>query len=109
MDCETGKVSLLDFCAVVDCGTVVNPKLARIQAEGGLVQGIGLALFENVRCGGDGKLWTDSFMQYKSPPAGCVQRSGEFVPSWEPTGPFGQVLRGGRHNTPAPAIAGAVI
>ncbi len=110
VDCETGKVSLLDFCAVVDCGTVVNPKLARIQAEGGLVQGIGFALFEDVQCGGDGKLWTDSFMQYKIPTrrdVGSVRV--EFIPSWEPTGPFGAKSIGEVvTNTPAPAIAGAV-
>ena len=35
--------------AVVDCGTVVNPNLARVQAEGGLVQGIGMALYEDIQ------------------------------------------------------------
>ena len=43
LDKETGHVEILDYKAVVDCGTVVNPNLARVQTEGGLVQGIGMA------------------------------------------------------------------
>ena len=48
LDKETGKVDILDYVAVIDCGTPINPNLARIQAEGGIVQGIGMALYENV-------------------------------------------------------------
>ncbi len=39
LDKETGEVKILDYAAVVDCGTVINPNLARVQVEGGLVQG----------------------------------------------------------------------
>ena len=46
VDKETGKVDLIEYAAVVDCGTVVNPNLARIQTEGGIAQGIGMALYE---------------------------------------------------------------
>ena len=46
---ETGSVELLDYVAVVDCGTPINPNLARVQTEGGLVQGIGMALSEDVQ------------------------------------------------------------
>ena len=42
-------MEILDYKAVVDCGTVVNPNLARVQAEGGLVQGIGMTLYENIQ------------------------------------------------------------
>lgn len=110
VDTETGKVTLLDYCAVIDCGTLVNPKLARIQAEGGLVQGIGFALYEAVHSDPQGKLQTDSFLQYKIPArrdVGSVRV--EFIPSYEPTGPFGAKSIGEVvTNTPAPAIAGAV-
>ena len=44
----TGKVTVTDYAAVVDCGTVINPALARVQAEGGIAQGIGMALTEDV-------------------------------------------------------------
>ena len=48
VDLQTGKIELLEYKAAVDCGTVINPNLARIQAEGGIVQGIGMALFEDI-------------------------------------------------------------
>ncbi len=48
VDRETGSVQVLDYAAVVDCGTPINPNLARVQTEGGMVQGIGMALFEDV-------------------------------------------------------------
>ena len=44
VDLQTGEIELLEYKAAVDCGTVINPNLARIQAEGGIVQGIGMAL-----------------------------------------------------------------
>ena len=49
LDPETGHVEILDYYAVVDCGTVINPNLARVQAEGGIVQGIGMTLYENIQ------------------------------------------------------------
>ena len=48
IDKETGELELIDYVAVVDCGTVVNPSLARVQTEGGLAQGIGMAMYEDV-------------------------------------------------------------
>ena len=56
LDKETGHVEILDYAAVVDCGTVVNPNLARVQTEGGLAQGIGMALYENVQYNDRGSL-----------------------------------------------------
>jgi CO/xanthine dehydrogenase Mo-binding subunit len=110
VDTETGKIDLLDYVAVVDCGTVINPNLARIQVEGGIVQGIGLAMYEDVRYGEQGKLETNNFMQYKIP---CRKDIGKirvaFEESFEPTGPFGAKSLGEVVvNTPAPAIAHAV-
>lgn len=110
VDTETGKVDVLDFVAVVDCGTVINPKLATIQVEGGIVQGIGYALFEDVQYDQKGNLLTNSFMQYKIP---CRKDVGKvrvfFEESYEPTGPFGAKSLGEVViNTPAPAIAQAI-
>ena len=110
VDKETGQVDLVNYVAMVDCGTVINPNLARIQVEGGIVQGIGMALFEDVRYDQKGNLLTNSFMQYKIP---CRKDIGNifvgFEESYEPTGPFGAKSIGEVViNTPAPAIAHAV-
>ncbi|WP_090554225.1 xanthine dehydrogenase family protein molybdopterin-binding subunit [Natronincola ferrireducens] len=110
IDKETGKIDLIDYIAVIDCGTVINPNLATIQAEGGLVQGIGMALFEDVVYSSKGKLQTNTLMQYKIP---CRKDIGkltvEFEPSFEPSGPFGAKSIGEVViNTPPPAIAHAV-
>ncbi|MGE4272398.1 MAG: xanthine dehydrogenase family protein molybdopterin-binding subunit [Desulfitobacterium sp.] len=110
VDPQTGKVEPLDFVAVIDCGTVINPNLARIQAEGGLVQGIGMALYEEVRYDSKGRMYTNDFMQYKIPTRKDVGNIRvHFIESYEPTGPFGAKSIGEVvANTPAPAIAHAV-
>lgn len=110
VDTETGKVDLIDYVAVVDCGTVINPNLARVQVEGGLVQGIGMALYEDVVYTDKGQNCTNSFMQYKIPTRLDVGNIRvEFESSYEPTGPFGAKSIGEVViNTPSPAIAGAV-
>lgn len=56
IDVETGELEVLDYVAVDDCGTVINPLLARGQIHGGIVQGIGQALFEDGTPAGDGTL-----------------------------------------------------
>ena len=110
LDKETGSVTVLDYKAVVDCGTPVNPNLARVQTEGGIVQGIGMALFEDVHYTPAGRILENSLMQYKIPTRldmGHLQV--EFEASYEPTGPFGAKSIGEIViNTPAPAIAHAV-
>ena len=110
LDKETGHVEILDYKAVVDCGTVVNPNLARVQAEGGLVQGIGMTLYENIQYNEKGRMLNNSFMQYKVPSRrdmGNLQV--EFESSYEPTGPFGAKSIGEIViNTPAPALAQAI-
>lgn len=106
----TGKVTLVDYVGVVDCGTVVNANLARVQAEGGIAQGIGMALTEEVSYSVRGRSRGRSFMTYKLParldiPQICIA----FEPSFEPTGPFGAKSIGEVViNTPSPAIASAV-
>ena len=110
LDKETGHVEIVDYKAVVDCGTVVNPNLARVQTEGGLVQGIGMTLYENIQYNDKGTMLNNSFMQYKIPSRrdmGNIQV--EFESSFEPTGPFGAKSIGEIViNTPAPALAHAI-
>lgn len=110
VDLETGSVKLIDYAAVVDCGTVVNPNLARVQVEGGLVQGIGMALHENITYNEKGELAENSLMQYKIPTRMDMGKLRvEFDSSYEPTGPFGAKSIGEIViNTPAPAIAQAI-
>ena len=110
LDRRTGKVDIIDYMAVVDCGTPVNPALARIQAEGGIVQGIGHTLMENVTYDQRGKPIESSFMQYKIPTRMDMGHlKVEFEQSYEPTGPFGAKSIGEIViNTPAPAIAHAI-
>lgn len=110
LDKLTGQVEILDYMAVVDCGIPINPALARIQAEGGIVQGIGHTLFENVRYDQNGKLIESSFLQYKIPTRLDMGRlKVEFEHSYEPTGPFGAKSIGEIViNTPAPAITHAI-
>lgn len=110
LDKETGSVTVLDYKAVVDCGTPINPNLARVQTEGGIVQGIGMALYEDVSYTDKGRIREDSFLQYKIPTRldmGHLQV--EFESSYEPTGPFGAKSIGEIViNTPSPALAQAI-
>ncbi|MCU6748399.1 molybdopterin-dependent oxidoreductase [Faecalicatena acetigenes] len=110
IDKETGKVEPIDYVAVVDCGTVINPNLARVQVEGGIAQGIGMALYEDIVYNKKGKNYSNSFMQYKIPSrldVGDIRV--EFESSYEPTGPFGAKSIGEIViNTPSPAISNAI-
>ena len=110
LDPETGHVEILDYYAVVDCGTVINPNLARVQAEGGIVQGIGMTLYENIQYTEKGQFLNNSFMQYKIPTRMDMGNLHvEFESSYEPTGPFGAKSIGEIViNTPSPAIANAI-
>ncbi|WP_296000488.1 xanthine dehydrogenase family protein molybdopterin-binding subunit, partial [uncultured Veillonella sp.] len=111
VDTETGQVTPLDYYAVVDCGTVVNPKLAKVQAEGGIVQGIGMALTEEINYSSTGRLETNNLMRYKIPTRldmGTLHV--DFVESHEPTGAFGVKSIGEVViNTSCPAIQGAIL
>ena len=110
LDKETGSVKILDYDAVVDCGIPVNPNLARVQTEGGIGQGIGMALYENVTYNANGKITEGDFMQYKIPTRiDYGHLNVEFESSYEPSGPFGAKSIGEIViNTPLPAIADAV-
>ena len=110
LDKETGLVTVLDYMAVVDCGIPINPALARIQTEGGIVQGIGHTLTEDVLHDEKGRPVSSSFLQYKLPTRlDMGNLRVEFEHSHEPTGPFGAKSIGEIViNTPAPALAHAI-
>ncbi len=110
LDKETGSVEILDYVAVVDCGTPINPNITRVQTEGGLVQGIGMALYEDVTYTAKGKVREDSFLSYKIPTRLDMGKLRvEFMPSFEGTGPFGAKSIGEVViNTPSPALAHAI-
>lgn len=110
LDKETGSVEMVNYVGVVDCGTPINTNLVRVQTEGGIGQGIGMALFEDIQYNAQGKLRQNSFMQYKIPTRQDMGRiQVDFESSYEKTGPFGAKSIGEVViNTPAPAIAHAV-
>ena len=110
LDKETGSVQVINYVGVVDCGTPINSNLARVQTEGGIGQGIGMALFEDVQYTPAGKVRENSFMQYKIPNRMDVGNiTVDFESSYEQTGPFGAKSIGEVViNTPCPAIAHAV-
>ena len=110
VDTETGNVDVLDYVAVVDCGTPINPNLARVQTEGGIAQGIGMALFEDVQYTDKGKIRNNSFMQYKIPTRMDIGKIRvDFKSSYEESGPFGAKSIGELViDTPCPAIAEAI-
>jgi len=110
VDPETGKVVPIKYTACVDCGTVVNPNLARVQTEGGLMQGLGMALYEGQNYNGTGFNRMRNLMQDKIPTRMDIPEiEVDFRQSYEPTGPFGAKSIGEIViNTPSPAIAHAI-
>mgnify|MGYP004483622697 CR=1 FL=1 len=110
VDLETGEVQVIRYEAAVDCGTPVNPNLARVQAEGGILQGIGMALTENVTYDDRGMPQENSLMQYKIPARNDIGHIHVvFESSYEGTGPFGAKSIGEVViNTPLPAVADAI-
>ena len=110
LDPETGKVVPIKYTTCVDCGTVVNPNLARVQTEGGLMQGLGMALYEGQSYTGTGVNRMRNFLQYKIPTRIDIPEiEVDFRESYEPTGPFGAKSIGEIViNTPSPAIAHAI-
>ena len=110
IDKETGSAKVVDYVAAVDCGTPINPNLVRVQAEGGIAQGIGMALYEDIQYSKKGVIRNNSFMQYKIPTRldiGDIRV--EIKGSYEPSGPFGAKSVGELViDTPCPAITEAI-
>ncbi len=110
VDTETGEVTLLDYAAAVDCGTPINPNLTRVQAEGGIAQGIGMTLTESVTYDDRGYPMENSLFQYQIPARVDIGKIRvEFENSYEGEGPFGAKSIGEVViNTPLPAISDAI-
>lgn len=111
VDTLTGETKVIDFLSVVDCGLPINPALAQVQVEGGIAQGIGLALYEDIQFDERGKMKHDTLMQYKIPSRKDLGNNIKVIFSYsdEPTGPFGAKSIGEVViNTASPAIADAI-
>ena len=72
VDVETGKVDIVRYVAVDDCGPAINPKLIDGQIHGGITHAIGQALYERIHYDDDGQLVTGTFVDYALPSAADV-------------------------------------
>ena len=89
-DTETYEYKMVKYVTVTDCGTTINPMLAKGQVEGGIIQGYGMASSEEVLYTPKGKLLSSNFDMYHIPTVKEVgELVSEFADSYEPTGPFG--------------------
>jgi aerobic carbon-monoxide dehydrogenase large subunit len=91
VDPDTGMVEILDYVAVDDAGVIINPLLARGQIHGGVVQGIGQALYEEARYDRpSGQLVTGSLLDYGLPRADLLPMiRSQFQETPSPTNPLG--------------------
>jgi carbon-monoxide dehydrogenase large subunit len=111
VDRETGRVRIRRYVAIDDCGTVINPLLAKGQVHGGLAQGIAQALLEEVRYDADGQPRTATLVDYTVPAAPDLPRYEtdhiETKTSFNPLGAKGLAESGA---TAAPqAVVNAVV
>ena len=72
VDPGSGAVEILRYVIAEDCGVMINPAIVDGQIEGGVAQGVGAALLEEITYGADGELLTASFMDYLVPTAAEV-------------------------------------
>ncbi|HOO44424.1 MAG TPA: molybdopterin-dependent oxidoreductase, partial [Bacillota bacterium] len=110
VDKETGEVDIIDYVSVVDCGTTINPKLAEGQVDGAIVQGLGMAMYEDVKWSSKGKLVSNNLLNYKIPTRMDIKKlTTVFVDSYEESGPFGAKSVGEIGiDTPPAALANAI-
>jgi len=110
VDTETGEFDINNYTSVVDCGTPLNTMLARGQVEGGIVQGIGMAVYEDVIHTPKGKMVTSDFMNYLIPTRNEIKKlTTLFAESYEESGPYGAKSVGEIGiDTPPAAIANAI-
>jgi aerobic carbon-monoxide dehydrogenase large subunit len=110
VDIETGFVEVLKYCVCHDCGTMVNPALVEAQVHGGVMQGLGGALMEELPYDKDGHLLVTNFTDYHLPRAGGmpqIQVDHIETPAPHIPGGFKGAGEGGVIPSPA-AIANAV-
>jgi Aerobic-type carbon monoxide dehydrogenase, large subunit CoxL/CutL homologs len=110
VDKETGRVKVERYLDLTDIGTVINPTAAEGQMEGQVAQGIGYALFEEVRFDENGRTINPDLTNYKiASSMDMPDVETEFIKTYEPTGPFGAKSAGEVALVPvAPAIANAI-
>ncbi|MFP4477905.1 MAG: xanthine dehydrogenase family protein molybdopterin-binding subunit [Candidatus Izemoplasmatales bacterium] len=110
IDKETAEIDILNYVSVVDCGTTINPMLAKGQVDGAIVQGLGMAMFEDVKYTKKGKMISGDLLNYKIPTRLDIKKlTTEFVDSYEESGPFGAKSVGEIGiDTPPAALANAV-
>jgi carbon-monoxide dehydrogenase large subunit len=111
IDPDTGSVEILDYNVVDDVGTVMNPLLLHGQIQGGIAQGLGQALMEDVAFDGEGQQLSASFMDYAMPKAthfGPITVKSNPVPT--ATNPLGVKGAGEAGNVGAlPALMNALV
>jgi len=89
VDIETGRVKILRYVVVEDCGRVINPAVVEGQIRGGVAQGIGEVLYEKVAYDEDGNLLTSTFMDYLLPTSAEIPRIEVEHLESDPDGEFG--------------------
>ena len=91
VDRETGRVRVVRSVGVADVGTAINPALVQIQDEGGAMQGLGNALFEEMKFSPDGLLLNDTLLDYRVPTTADLPDSIDtiIVENHDGPGPFG--------------------
>ena len=67
VDVETGSIKIIRYCTVHDCGNMINPQIVDTQQQGSIMQGIGAALYEELRYDEEGQLLTSTLMDYRLP------------------------------------------
>jgi aerobic carbon-monoxide dehydrogenase large subunit len=105
VDVETGKVSITKYAVVHDCGRVINPTIVEGQVRGGVAQGIGNALYEQIVYGEEGQPLTTSYMDYHLPSATEVPSVATgHVETLSPLNPEGIKGTGEGGTMPVPAV-----
>ena len=90
VDPETGHVEVVNFVAATDCGNLINPALAESQVEGGVAQGLGYALMEDLVCDSEGQVLNPHLSGYRIPTATEMPPvTSLWVETDDPRGPYG--------------------
>nr|WP_242456133.1 molybdopterin cofactor-binding domain-containing protein [Mycolicibacterium sp. P1-18] len=110
VDVTTGETRILQSVHAADAGVVMNPEQCRGQVEGGVAQGIGSALYEEMRTGPDGAVTTDALRNYHIPQlADLPVTEVYFADTYDVLGPFGaKSMSESPYNPVAPALANAI-
>lgn len=110
VDVTTGEVRILKSVHAADAGVVMNPEQCRGQVEGGVAQGIGSALYEEMRTGPDGAVTTVNLRGYHIPQlADLPVTEVYFADTYDDLGPFGaKSMSESPYNPVAPALANAI-